>query len=297
MSKLKAQAKRSRNPFPAAVAVGGQRRAASRRFGARSAASRARGQLADIRMLGSARRIPLVARADPRLPDHPPDRRPDPRRHRLPRLGRGEPSANLGKLAARFAKPRIEPGRDIPAQLRERGLDASDLKTVIMTHLHFDHSSGIAEYPQATFVLSKAEWEAATTDPRPSCAATAPPTTTTSSTTGSTSTDRDQLLRELRAHLRPLRRRQRPARLHAGALGRALLGDRPPARPRPRHRRRRDLHERPARGRRPAAAAGRHAPLAAILRELQQFARTYPKAEILPGHDPERWKTVAKAYE
>ena len=33
------------------------------------------------------------------------------------------------------------------------------------------------------------------------------------------------------------------------------------------------------------------------LRELQQFARTYPRAEIIPGHDPERWKTVAKSYE
>ena len=33
------------------------------------------------------------------------------------------------------------------------------------------------------------------------------------------------------------------------------------------------------------------------VRELQQFARTYPRAEILPGHDPERWKTVAKRYE
>ena len=33
------------------------------------------------------------------------------------------------------------------------------------------------------------------------------------------------------------------------------------------------------------------------LRELQQFHRTYPRAEILPGHDPERWKTVAKVYE
>ena len=33
------------------------------------------------------------------------------------------------------------------------------------------------------------------------------------------------------------------------------------------------------------------------LRELQQFARTYPRAEIIPGHDPERWKSVAKSYE
>ena len=33
------------------------------------------------------------------------------------------------------------------------------------------------------------------------------------------------------------------------------------------------------------------------MRELQHFARTYPQAVILPGHDPEHWKTVEKRYE
>ena len=36
-----------------------------------------------------------------------------------------------------------------------------------MTHLHLDHASGISEFPDATFVVSEAEWEAATTDSRP----------------------------------------------------------------------------------------------------------------------------------
>ena len=36
-----------------------------------------------------------------------------------------------------------------------------------MTHLHLDHAGGISEFPNATFVISAAEWEAATTDPRP----------------------------------------------------------------------------------------------------------------------------------
>ena len=33
------------------------------------------------------------------------------------------------------------------------------------------------------------------------------------------------------------------------------------------------------------------------MRELQHFARTYPQAVILPGHDPEHFKTVEKRYE
>ena len=36
-----------------------------------------------------------------------------------------------------------------------------------MTHLHYDHSSAISEFPNAVFVLSEAEWAAATTDSRP----------------------------------------------------------------------------------------------------------------------------------
>jgi N-acyl homoserine lactone hydrolase len=33
---------------------------------------------------------------------------------------------------------------------------------VVMTHRHVDHASAISEFPEATFVVSKAEWEAAT---------------------------------------------------------------------------------------------------------------------------------------
>jgi N-acyl homoserine lactone hydrolase len=36
------------------------------------------------------------------------------------------------------------------------------VEVVVMTHLHVDHASAISEFPEATFVVSKAEWEAAT---------------------------------------------------------------------------------------------------------------------------------------
>ncbi len=38
---------------------------------------------------------------------------------------------------------------------------ADDVGTVVMTHLHSDHASGISQFPDATFVLSDAEWTAA----------------------------------------------------------------------------------------------------------------------------------------
>src|SRR5918999_4040881 len=83
-----------------------------------------------------------------------------------PSIG-AEPKANFGSLGTRFAKPELEHGEDVPAQLRALGLSPAEVPIVVMTHLHYDHASGISEFPQSTFVLSDAEWEAATTDRRP----------------------------------------------------------------------------------------------------------------------------------
>ena len=33
------------------------------------------------------------------------------------------------------------------------------------------------------------------------------------------------------------------------------------------------------------------------LRELQLFARNYPDAVIIPGHDAEHWRTLEQRYE
>jgi glyoxylase-like metal-dependent hydrolase (beta-lactamase superfamily II) len=74
-----------------------------------------------------------------------------------------KPAENFGRLAAWYAPARIAPGQDLPAQLRERGVEPREIRTVVMTHLHFDHASGISEFPNSTFVLSAAEWTAATT--------------------------------------------------------------------------------------------------------------------------------------
>lgn len=74
---------------------------------------------------------------------------------------------NFGRLGARIGKPALEPGADAPAQLRGRGLDPGEVPIVVMTHLHLDHTSAISEFPQATFVVSETEWNAAAHGPRP----------------------------------------------------------------------------------------------------------------------------------
>lgn len=70
------------------------------------------------------------------------------------------PADNLGAVGARLSRFRGV-GDGIPGRLRELGVDPRDVRTMVMTHLHSDHASGIAEFPNATFVLDAREWAAA----------------------------------------------------------------------------------------------------------------------------------------
>ena len=74
-----------------------------------------------------------------------------------------KPTANLGRLSQfTFKGIQMTADQAASAQLRERGIQPSDVKVVLMTHLHVDHASAISEYPDSTFLLSSAEWAAAT---------------------------------------------------------------------------------------------------------------------------------------
>ena len=71
-----------------------------------------------------------------------------------------DPRDNLGRFSARHY--RVAEGEDVVSQLRDRGLDTSDIAVVVLTHLHQDHASGIEAFPEARFVVSATEWEGAT---------------------------------------------------------------------------------------------------------------------------------------
>jgi glyoxylase-like metal-dependent hydrolase (beta-lactamase superfamily II) len=74
-----------------------------------------------------------------------------------------KPRSNLGRfgtLIYRDIDMRAE--QAVAAQLRAKGIEPSTVKAVIMTHLHPDHASAIVDFPEATFLVSSAEWEAAT---------------------------------------------------------------------------------------------------------------------------------------
>jgi N-acyl homoserine lactone hydrolase len=78
-----------------------------------------------------------------------------------------KPNESLGRLGTLvFRDLQMDPSQAVPAQLRELDIEPSEVRTVVMTHLHIDHASGISEFPDATFVVSRAEWEAATSQGR-----------------------------------------------------------------------------------------------------------------------------------
>ncbi len=71
-----------------------------------------------------------------------------------------DPRQNVGRLIGyTYRGVKMNAEQAVPAQLRARGLDAADIRLVLMTHMHPDHASAISEFPDSTFVLSKQEWD------------------------------------------------------------------------------------------------------------------------------------------
>jgi N-acyl homoserine lactone hydrolase len=71
-----------------------------------------------------------------------------------------DPKQNLGPLLGRLYTIEMSPEQTVAAQLRKIGVDPSDIGVVIMTHLHMDHASAIADFTEATYVLGLGEWAA-----------------------------------------------------------------------------------------------------------------------------------------
>lgn len=64
-------------------------------------------------------------------------------------------------LLQRAAKFRITEAEEIGPQIRQRGLDPANVRTVILTHLHQDHEGGLHHFPNAEFIVSRKEWDVA----------------------------------------------------------------------------------------------------------------------------------------
>lgn len=73
-----------------------------------------------------------------------------------------DPKRDLGPVTGRLAPFRVKAGQSAPEQLERLGHAPADVAVVIVTHLHYDHASGLREFPRSTFVLDRREWRAAT---------------------------------------------------------------------------------------------------------------------------------------
>jgi N-acyl homoserine lactone hydrolase len=69
--------------------------------------------------------------------------------------------AALGRAARIAFTIDMRPEWAAPAQLRARGIDPESVGTIVMTHLHYDHASGLSQFPGATVMVDEREREAA----------------------------------------------------------------------------------------------------------------------------------------
>lgn len=72
-----------------------------------------------------------------------------------------DPIGRMGAERAKRIRIRSQVGDDVVSQLGRMGLQAQEITHVVNSHLHFDHCGGNEFFPQATFLVQKAEMEAA----------------------------------------------------------------------------------------------------------------------------------------
>lgn len=209
-----------------------------------------------------------------------------------------ERSRNLGVIGRILARDvRMRPEQTVAAQLQARGLDPADVSLIVMTHLHFDHASALADFPGATVLVSEPEWQSALgrggalrgysiaqLDPRPSYR--------TLDFTAAGARTRGAFLQTLdvfgdgsvtlaatpghsRGHLSAILRLSSREALIAGdaiyTMATLRNGERP--------------------WRSEDAKAFEHS-----LSVLQAYDREQPEALIIPGHDMEHWRELDERY-
>lgn len=78
-----------------------------------------------------------------------------------------DPTRTLGLLFGKIAMKHRLVGPGPAEEMRARGVDPAEITRVVMTHLHNDHASGSGQWHQATFIVDRAEREAARRGPGP----------------------------------------------------------------------------------------------------------------------------------
>ena len=78
---------------------------------------------------------------------------------------REDPRGRLGLLLPLTSRIDREPQNAVVNQLPRLGFGAGDVSDILLTHLDTDHASGLADFPEATVHVHRAEHEAAMSRP------------------------------------------------------------------------------------------------------------------------------------
>lgn len=70
-------------------------------------------------------------------------------------------AGNMGTAGRFLYEIRMHHDQALRFQLPARGVQPAEIRIVVITHLHIDHASAVSEFPQATFIVDRREWEAA----------------------------------------------------------------------------------------------------------------------------------------
>ncbi|MFN2425189.1 MAG: MBL fold metallo-hydrolase [Candidatus Binatia bacterium] len=70
---------------------------------------------------------------------------------------RTDPEHYLGWFGASLDMLDVPEGATLAAQMRAAGLDAREVRRVVISHLHYDHTGGIADFPNAVVIVNSAE--------------------------------------------------------------------------------------------------------------------------------------------
>lgn len=72
------------------------------------------------------------------------------------------PRESLGDDFLAFAEPVLDPEETAVRQVARLGFSPADVRHIVLTHLHRDHTGGLPDFPHATVHLHEAEYRAVT---------------------------------------------------------------------------------------------------------------------------------------
>lgn len=70
------------------------------------------------------------------------------------------PAKKMGRLNYFFVPFKAARGQNIVAQLKADGVEPAEVKNVVVSHLHMDHSGMIDGFPESVVYVDRREWEA-----------------------------------------------------------------------------------------------------------------------------------------